>query len=106
MAFTDAQKLSISTILGITPTLLDAQITALGATLTAAKETAIIAELARWTASGAKFTKLHPRESNKGVETYPDQVKGDIRRNIATLLEMLEWGFGAAQGMGTMQIGL
>lgn len=101
MAFTEEQELSIVKILGTTPTLLDAHLETI--TLTAAIETAVIAEIDRWETSGAKFTKIHPKERNYGVETFPEQVKTDIKANIARLLE---WPFAyAVTSMGTMQIG-
>lgn len=104
MAFTEDEKLDIVKILGTTPSLLDAQLTVLGATHITRVETAVREELARWDAgAGAKFTKLHPRESNKGVETFPEQTRGDIKANIARLLE---WPYSySVASMGTLQIG-
>ena len=102
MSFTDSQKLSIARILGITPTLLDAQITSLGASLTAAKETAVIAEIARWTdGAGTNFTRIHPKEKNFGAEINPESAKKDIRANIALILE---WQSVIESGIGTIQI--
>ena len=106
MAFEPEELIDISKILGITPTLLDAQITALGATLTAAKETAILTEVTRWnTGIGTENVSLEPKESNKGVRTNPGADKADIRRNIQLLLEM-EVSSVASIGIGTLQIGL
>lgn len=105
MSFTTAQKLSIATVLGITPTYLDAHLTSLGVTLTADVEAAVIAELDRWLTAGSSFVKLHPTESNKGVETNSGDAKADIRRNIAVLLELTGY-MAASAGMGTLQIGL
>ena len=103
MAFTDTQKLSIVRILGTTPSLLDAHILSLGASLTSAIETEIIAELDRWDTYGAKFTKIHPRERNYGVETFPEAIRNDIKANIARLLE---WPYSYMTAtMGTLQIG-
>jgi hypothetical protein len=104
MAFTAEQELSIVKIMGITPSFLDAHLASLGAALTADIEAAVITELDRWETAGAGFVKLHPKESNKGVETYPDAEKGDIRRNIAALLELYTYS-AATAGMGTLQIG-
>lgn len=101
--FTDTQILGIVKILGTTPSLLDAHITSLGVSLTTAIETAVIAELDRWDTSGAKFTKIHPRERNYGVETFPEAIKADIKANIARLLE---WPYAyQTMSMGTLQIG-
>ena len=102
MALTDAQKLSIARILGITPSVLDAQIATLS--LDAATETAVVAEITRWDTSGAKFTKLHPKESNKGAETFPEAVKNDIRKNLSLLLEFYTASYSS--GMGTLRIGV
>ena len=103
MGFTDPQKLSSVKILGTTPSLLDAHISSLGVNLTTAIETEIISELDRWETSGGKFTKIWPRERNYGVETFPEAIKADIKRNIARLLE---WPFVyQTMGMGTLQIG-
>lgn len=103
MAFTEDEKLDIVKILGTTPSLLDAQLTSLGTTHVTRVEDAVREELARWDAgAGAKFTKLHPRESNKGVETFPEQSRADIKANIARLLE---WPYVySASTMGTIQI--
>lgn len=101
MAFTAPQKETLAMTLRTTTTLLSAHLTSLGATLTADKQTAVEAQMARWTSAGSKFTKLHPREANKGVETFPEAVKADIRQNIAALLE---WPISSGS-MGTLQIG-
>lgn len=103
MAFTEVDKLSIARILGTSPTLLNVHITSLGVTLTAGVEAAVIDELSRWDdGAGSKFVKIHPTESNFGVETNAGDTKADIRRNIAILLE---WPYSVAATMGTLQIG-
>jgi hypothetical protein len=104
MAFTTEEKLSISTIVGVTPTLLDAQLASLGTSLTADVEAAVRTELTRWATSGAKFVKIHPTESNKGVETDSGNAKTDIIRNIALLLE-LPFAYSLTASMGTLQVG-
>jgi hypothetical protein len=103
MALTAPEKLSIAKIIGVTPTLLDAQIISLGSDLNADREAAIREELTRWTASGASFVKVHPTESNYGVETNAGDPKLDIQRNLALLLEFVQLSFGAT--MGTLQLG-
>ena len=102
MAFTDAENLSIARILGTTPTLLVAHITSLGATVTAALETAVRAELTRWTTARANFVSIEPKESNFGARVNPGSDQADIRRNIALLLE---WPYAIGVSMGTLQIG-
>jgi hypothetical protein len=94
MALTEESTISICQILGITPTNLEYQITLLGSRLTAAVETEIEAQIAIWDAgTGTKTVKLHPTESNKGVETNPSAARNDVKHNIAILLE-LETGSG------------
>lgn len=102
MALTADEILSIAKILGVAPSLVNAQITSLGASLDATRETAIRDELDRWTTAGISFVKIHPRESNKGVETNSGDAQADIRKNLAVLLEFTTWA--AAATMGTIQI--
>lgn len=103
MAFTPEEQLDIVKILGTTPSLLDAQLTSLGVDHVTRVEEAVREELERWETSGGKFTKLHPKESNKGVETFPEQARADVKRNIAYLLE---WPYSySVASMGTLQIG-
>ena len=103
MSFTTEEKLSISTIIPVSPELLDAQIASLGTSLTTERETAVRTELARWTTAGGKFVKIWPMESNQGVETDSDNEKGDIRRNIAVLLGFTDY-LATDSRVGTIQI--
>lgn len=100
--FTTEEKLSIAKIAAITPTLLDAHLTSLG-TLSAEVVAAVQAELARWDTFGAAFVKIHPKESNKGVETDSGDAKADIRNNIAVLLELTDHLY-TDSGLGTIQV--
>lgn len=102
MAFAEAEIFSIATILGTTPTTLNAHITSLGATVTAALETAVRTQLTRWTTAGINFVSIEPKESNFGARVNPDADQADIRKNIALLLE---WPYMAITSMGTLQIG-
>lgn len=103
MAFTTEEKLSISKIVPITPTLLDAHLTSLGASLTADVITAVQTELTRWETSGAEFIKIWPMESNKGIETNSEDTKADIRNNIITLLELYDYAT-VDSSVGTFQV--
>ena len=103
MSFTTEEKLSISTIIPVSPELLDAQIASLGTSLTTERETAVRTELARCTTAGGKFVKIWPMESNQGVETDSDNEKGDIRRNIAVLLGFTDY-LATDSHVGTIQI--
>lgn len=106
MAFTDSQKLGIVKIVGIPLTLLDAHLTSLGSTFVDRIEADVQLELERWDTYGGNFVKIHPTESNKGVETNAGDTKADIIRTIARLLELSELGYGAAgTAIGTLQIG-
>ena len=99
MAFTEAEQLVIARVVGYTPTLLAAHLATL--TVTSDVEAAVREELDRWATVGTQFVKIHPRESNKGVETNSADTQGNIRRNIAVLLEIpMAWA-----SMGTLQIG-
>lgn len=96
MAFTAPQKISICQILGVTPVTLDAYLVYLGDKLTVDIQTAIIAQIAIWDSGvGTKTVKLHPTESNKGVETNPFSARGDVQKNIAVLLEWTDLLAGA-----------
>lgn len=93
MALSEAQQYKVCQILGIVPSDLEYQLTLLDSDFTTARQTAIEAQITLWDAgAGTDTVKLHPKESNKGVETNPMMVRADIKRNIAVLLEMPEWG--------------
>lgn len=105
MAFTESEKLSISKILGMPPTLLDAHLLSLGTDLTEARETEVRAELTRWTTGkvGSQFYSLTPTDSNRGLNLRTDSAKADVRRNIRVILEIL--GDEGVGGMGTIKVG-
>lgn len=92
MALTEANENKVCQILGITPSVLDYQLTMLGSTFTAQRQTDVEAQITLWDAgAGTKTTKLHPTESNKGVETSPGMARSIIQKNIALLLEREDW---------------
>lgn len=92
MAFTEAQELQICQILAQTPTTMALQIAYLGSNLTTAVQSAIEAQIALWDAgAGTETVKLHPTESNKGVETSPGSDRSLIKSRIAILLERPDW---------------
>ena len=93
MALDEGQKITIAKILQITPTILNLQIDAL--TISATLETAIEAEITRWTTAGLEFVKIHPKERNFGAEIDPEDLKDDIRTNLAMLLERPDWASSA-----------
>jgi hypothetical protein len=96
MALSEANIIKVSQILNVPKTDIDYQITLMSNSLTAAVQSAIEAQITLWDAgAGTKTTKIHPTESNRGVETNPAATKGDIRRRIAVLLERPEWGGGS-----------
>lgn len=104
MAFTAAQKETLVSILGGTTTLLTAHLTALGATLTAEKQTYVESEMTRWAAGvGAGQVWFTPTESNEGFNKSPSITGGDPAINIA---RSLEWPYPVGQqAMGSIQIG-
>lgn len=86
MAFTEPQKLDIGNILGITQLILNQQLLTYAEYITSDVETAVAAELTRWSTAGGTFTKFTPTESNKGFNLNANDAKADIRKNIALLL--------------------
>lgn len=102
MALSPTEKLSIVRILNTTPSLLDAQITVLGASLDSDRETAIREELTRWETAGIAFVQTEPKESNFGAKIDADLEKDDIRQNLLRLLEFPLSTYSA--GAGTMCI--
>lgn len=104
MAFTEAEKMSIARVLSVTPTLLDAHLDSLGATVTTDVETAVREELSRWETAGIDFVAVEPKEKNFGARIDPNLAQSDIRRNIAILLEYSAY-MSVARNMGTLQLG-
>ena len=100
MALTEAQKLNVGKILGIKSYVLDAQLAYYATYITAAVETQVAVELARWDTAGIDFVSVEPREANFGARINPEQTKNDIRKNLATLLycqELVNGGIGSNQ---------
>lgn len=102
MALTEANKISIAQILGITVAEVSLQEANLGVYLTAGMITAIQAEITRWVTAGINFTAIEPKEKNFGARIDPNAAKADIRRNIAVLLERPDW----AQSVSNNQVEL
>lgn len=92
MAFTAAQKTTLVKILGVTPSILDNQITLLSTSLTSDIQTAIEAEITLWTTAGTNFTNIEPNVKNFGARISTSDARASIRKNIAVLLERPEWG--------------
>ena len=90
MAFTESQKLKIGRILGVEQPTLEYYLTLNSNSITATVETDVATELTRWTTAGAKFVKIEPKESNKGVRLDSNSEQADIRRNIAVMLCMTD----------------
>lgn len=103
MSLSTDQQFAICRILRVTPIALEAQIAWLASRVTTDLVDVIQVEIARWDdGAGTKFTKLHPNVANKGVETFPDEIKNDIRGNIATYLERPDWASAASSVMVEM----
>jgi hypothetical protein len=101
MALTATEKLSIVRIVGVPLTLLDAQITSLGATYITSVEEAIRAELVRWETAGVDFVSIEPNTANYGVRIDPGAAKRDIIRNLLLLFEMEA---ATPSNMGTLYV--
>ena len=97
MALSEANQLKVCQILQITPSVLEYQLTILATDFTSTVQTAIEAELTRWTTLGAKFVAIEPNTANYGAKIDPTLAKNDIRKNIAILLERPDWA-GASSG--------
>ena len=92
MALSEANQNKVCQILYIEPSVLEYQLTLLSTDFTSTRQTAVEAQITLWDAgAGTKTVKIHPRESNKGVETDPQATRRDIQRNIAILLERPDW---------------
>jgi hypothetical protein len=90
MALDAAEEIKVCQILNITLPVLSQQLDLM--TLSSDAQTAIEAQITLWDAgAGVGTTKIHPKESNRGVETNPTQKRTDIRKNIAILLERPDW---------------
>lgn len=105
MAFTAAETLSIAEMFGIAPTFLDAHITSLGADHITRVESRVRELLSDYDNLPTSWVKLHPKESNKGVETNPGSDAVTIRQKVAALLELTAY-YATTYGMGTLQIGV
>jgi len=106
MAFTEAQKLSICKILGVNSIELGVQLSAYSEHITAAVETAVIAEIARWDAgAGTNFVAVRPNTANEGADMDPERAKYDIRKNIGLFLLFPESVWGGSVDSFTIQRG-
>ena len=94
MALTEAQTLTIAEVLGVSVVDINDQITWLGATYaTAAWQTAVEAELTRWTPASTNFVATEPKEKNFGARIDPNSEKNDIRANLAILFQRPDWKY-------------
>lgn len=100
MALSETNQIQLSMILNQSLLDIQLQLNYLGARFTTAVQTQIETLITTWNAgAGSKFTKLHPTESNKGVETRPDAVRSNLQTEIAILLERADWGSGGGSVM-------
>lgn len=106
MALTTTEITSIAQILLVRTIDVKYQINYMGDKLTAEAITAIQARIALWDAgAGTDTVKLHPTESNKGVETNAYAVRRDIQQAIAILLMREDWMSAGSTVMGRVQRG-
>lgn len=92
MALTESQKLKLAQILNTDYITVNDQIFNLGTDyITAAVETLLLAQIARWDAGvGTDFVAIEPNTANYGAKIDPNLEKADIRKNIANLLYLTD----------------
>lgn len=106
MALSEANQIKLAQIFGLTPLNITDQLQYVGTRFTAAVQSAVEAQIVLWDAgAGTKTTKIHAKESNRGVETRPEQARADIKRNIAGLLERPDWASMGSGAEFTMERG-
>lgn len=86
MAFTDAEKNQLVTILGIPLPDLNYQLGYYSLYITAQTETDVRAQITRWQTVGIDFVSIEPMDRNFGARINPGDAKSDVRQNIAILL--------------------
>lgn len=107
MTLTAAQINDIAVAIGMTPTLLNAHLLSLGATLTVDKETKVLANLSDYnTGAAAGIVWFTPTESNEGFNMSPVSHGGnaDPRTDIRILLEIPYEYWPNTAGYGSIPI--
>lgn len=94
----EADAIRVGTILTVPPYQVSDQVQLMNSgdppRFTDAVKTALLAQLTAWDAGPGtvtEYARLHPKESNKGVETDPDRDADKIREAIANLLHRPDW---------------
>jgi hypothetical protein len=100
---TEAQQIDCAQIMGVTLETVIQQIAYLGDLFTTQVATDVGVELTRWGTAGVDFVRVHPRERNFGAEINPEDTKDDIRGNLASLFQRMDWA--QASSGSTMTIG-
>lgn len=95
--FTETQKLNIGKVLGIGADYLEDLLAYRVAGITDEVVAQVAVELTNWATYSTDFTKIHPTESNKGVETFPEKMQANIKNNIANLLFLQDYVGGSAR---------
>ncbi|TXH45712.1 MAG: hypothetical protein E6Q97_30965 [Desulfurellales bacterium] len=104
MALTEAQLLTVAKIVAVTVVDIEDQIEWLGAGYaTSAWQTAVEAEITRWTTAGVDFVAIEPKEKNFGAKIDPTHAKNDIRRNLATLFQRPDWALTGGGAVRTIR---
>lgn len=96
MALTEAQQLTVAKILQVDVNQIEYQISLLGSDASSAWQTAVEAEITRWTTAGIDFTAIEPNVKNFGARIDPNNEKADIRGNLATLFQRSDWRSASA----------
>lgn len=100
MAFTESELNKIVMITGVDRISLNQVLSTYAVYITSEVETDVREQIALWVDDGigTKTTKIHPTESNKGVETMPGARRGDIIKTIVRLLFLTDLvGVGSGQ---------
>ena len=92
MAFTEAQKLKICRITGVTSDLLEDVLSFRAAAITAEVESQVGDLITEYFANGVNrnVTKIRPNLKNFGADIDPNDTRAQIKGEIATLLYMTE----------------
>lgn len=97
MAFTESELNKLVMVLQIQRVQLDYVLRANESLITAEVETDVRAQLVKWDAASADYTRFTPTESNRGFNLNAGDAKNDIRQNIALLLGMDLNALGSGQ---------
>jgi len=94
MALSEENQFKVSQILGVSPSHIEYQLSLLSTDFTSTRQTAVEDQIERFDGITDDFTNIHPNLKNFGAEIKYNDQKNDIRKNLAVLLERLDWAGG------------